>query len=163
MFPSFSPALRDRWLAQRPLFVLGTLGILAGGVVAAIARPTGWGHGSWTAAYLVLVVGVGQLAVAFAQAALAPRVPSRGRIWAEVVCWNVGSGIIIAATQVDAPIPVAVGSAVFLAALAIAADVVRPRSDLTGSAALVLGLYRALLVILGVSVFVGIVLSVARA
>ena len=49
-----------RWPSVRPFLLIGSLCTIAGGLVAAVTRPTGFVLGSWTAAFLVLVGGVAQ-------------------------------------------------------------------------------------------------------
>lgn len=159
MFPTFAPDVEARWRRNRIFLVFGAAAIVAGGVVAAVTGPTDWGHGSWTAAFVVLVVGVAQIVVGVVQAALAPKLVSRQLVLAEFALWNLGSAGVIAGTQIDATIVVAIGSLVFLGALAIAAGAVRAPSALTGTPRTLLMVYRVLLVILLVSVFIGIILS----
>ena len=55
-----------RWPAMRAFVVLGAVAIVAGGLIAAVTRPSGFAEGPWLAAYLVLVGGV-------ALTSLAPR------------------------------------------------------------------------------------------
>jgi hypothetical protein len=80
-------------------------------------------------------------------------------VWAEFALWNLGCAGVIAGTQVDATVVVAVGSLLFLGALAIAAGAVRAQSELSGTPRTLLTVYRVLLVVLLVSVFIGIILS----
>ena len=47
--------------------------VVAGGLVAAVTGPLRLEHGSWAAAYLVLVGGVAQGALGIAQYFLAPQ------------------------------------------------------------------------------------------
>ena len=72
---------------------LGSAGVLivAGGAVAAANSAPPFGHGSWLAAYLVLVGGVSQVLLGAGRLALrAPR-PSRAVRRAQLVLWNLGS------------------------------------------------------------------------
>ena len=48
-------------------------------------------HGSWLAAFLVLVAGVAQIALAVGQAMLAPRPPSSRTLVTELIAWNEGA------------------------------------------------------------------------
>ena len=59
--------------------VAGGAAIIAGGIVAAVTDPAGWEHGSWTAAFLVLVAGVAQIGLALGQVELAA-VPATPRV-----------------------------------------------------------------------------------
>lgn len=159
MLPTVSPDVRVRWTTSIPFFVVGTVGIVGGGVVAAVTGPTDWGHGSWCAAFLVLVVGVAQIGLGAGQAALAPNLPTRGLVVGACLAWNLGSAGVILGTLVGSPAIVTVGSLVFLAALALGAFAVRGHSGLTGRARLLLFAFRVLLGVLLVSTPIGIVLS----
>ena len=61
-------ATTQRWMSVLPMLIVGGVGVISGGLVAAITGPTSWQHGSWVAAFLVLVVGVGQIGIASGQA-----------------------------------------------------------------------------------------------
>jgi hypothetical protein len=162
VLPSFAPDVRDRWSRSSAFFVIGAVGIVAGGIVAAVTGPTGWSNGSWCAAFLVLVVGVAQIGVGVAQAALAPVNPSRALVAGEIVAWNGGSAGVIVGTLVDEPVVVSIGTVVFLVALVLAGLATRGHSGLTGRARLMLLVFRVLLVVLVVSAPIGIVLSWVR-
>jgi hypothetical protein len=149
-------------MASVPFFVVGAVGIVAGGIAAAVAGPADWGHGSWCAAFLVLVVGVAQIGLGAGQAALAPNVASGRLIAGECALWNLGSAGVVVGTLVDAPAVVSAGSLVFLLALVLAALAVRGHSGLTGRAKLLLVAFRVLLAILVVSTPIGMVLSWTR-
>ena len=153
---------RLRWVTSTPFFVIGALGIVAGGVAAAVTGPTDWGNGSWCAAFLVLVVGVAQIGLGAGQAALAPNLATRRLVVGECALWNVGSAGVITGTLADSPAIVTVGSLVFLAALALAAFAVRGHSELTGRTRPLLLAFRVLLIVLLVSTPIGMVLSWAR-
>ena len=66
----------QRWSSIVPMLAAGGVSIVAGGVVAAVTGPTDWDHGSWVAAFLVLVAGVAQLGVGAGQAQLVPVAPT---------------------------------------------------------------------------------------
>ena len=160
VFPTFAPAARERWVRNAPFLITGAAGVVGGGFVAAVAGAVTWGHGAWTAAFVVLVVGVAQLVLGVAQAALAPALIARSRMIVQFLLWNSGCAVVITGSQIDTPVIVAVGSALFLGALVMAALEVRTRGDLQGAPRVLLAVYRALLVVLLVSVFVGILLSI---
>lgn len=160
VFPTFAPDVRERWVRNAPFLVTGLVGMIGGGFVAAVAGAVDWSAGAWTAAFVVLVVGMAQLVLGLAQAALAPVLLDRGRVWTQWLLWNIGCAGVIGGTQVDAPVPVAVGSVLFLAALLVSGVTVRAHSGLTGTPRTLLTVYRVLLVLLCVSVFIGIVLSI---
>lgn len=162
MLPTFADEVGDRWLGSIPFFVMGIIGIVGGGIAAAVTGPTGWDHGSWFAAFLVLVVGVAQFGLGIGQAALAPTIPTRSVIIGEYLAWNLGSAAVIAGTFLASPVVVTGGSLVFLGALALAAVAVRGHSGLEGRTRLFLVAFRVLLVLLLVSTPIGIVLSWVR-
>lgn len=93
-----------RWSASRPFIFLGSLCTVAGGLVAAMTRPTGFVLGSWTAAFLVLVGGVAQIALGAGQGWLAHQAPLIGRVRAEAAFWNLGVGATIVGTLTGMPI-----------------------------------------------------------
>jgi hypothetical protein len=79
----------DRWTAGF-LACAGVL-IVAGGGVAAVNSAAPFAHGSWLAAYLVLVGGISQIVLRTGQLRLsAPRL-ERAVPATQLVLWNVGS------------------------------------------------------------------------
>jgi hypothetical protein len=129
--------------------------IVAGGLVAAVNSAAPFEHGSWLAAYLVLVGGVSQAALAVGALGLRVARPQRLRR-AQLVLWNAGVLIVPAGVLVNTPAVVWLGSAILLAALACFAlnERARPcRADRAGI------LYGLLIAVLGVSVLVGCVLA----
>jgi hypothetical protein len=96
--------------------------IVAGGAVAAVNSAAPFGHGSWLAAYLVLVGGVSQVVLGAGRLALrAPR-PTPALLRAQLVLWNLGSLAVPAGVLADAPALVTVGSVALLWALALFAS-----------------------------------------
>ncbi|MEV0842549.1 hypothetical protein AB0I55_23785 [Actinocatenispora sera] len=146
----------------RPATVLTALGggcVVLGGLVAAVTAPLSLAHGSWLAAYLVLVCGVAQWAMGRARARSGTSGPRRA--WTQVVAWNLGNAVVIAATLLGRPALVDLGSVLLVAALVIALFAA-PARGATGLALLACWAYRALLVVLAVSIPVGILLSYLR-
>lgn len=144
----------------------GICSVVLGGLVAAVTEPLGLAHGSWLAAYLVLVGGVAQAAMGQARFRRSEAMPRRG--WAQFGCWNLGNLLVIVATLAGAPLVVDLGSALLVIALVIAWRAARPG---VGSAArpatgwgspLVDHAYRTLLLVLAVSIPVGMALSQLR-
>lgn len=84
--------------SARPFVVLGTIGVVGGGLLSAAIAPTPSYHGSWAVAYVVLVVGVAQVVLGVAQTAVTDG-SVRGRmVVTQAVCWNVGSAATITGT-----------------------------------------------------------------
>lgn len=160
MFPTFAPDVRERWVRNAPFLITGLAAMIAGGFVAAVAGAVDWELGPWTAAFVVLVMGMAQAVLGFAQAALAPVLLDRSRVRGQWVLWNLGCAGVIGGTQVDSTVLVAVGSVLFLAALALSEVAVRPHSGLAGTPRTLLMIYRVLLALLLISVFIGIILSI---
>ena len=91
--PSASIRGRGLILDRSTVVFLACAGVLivAGGAVAAVNSATPFGHGSWLAAYLVLVGGVSQGVLGAGRLALhAPR-PTPALLRAQLVLWNLGS------------------------------------------------------------------------
>jgi hypothetical protein len=91
---------------------------VAGGLVAAINSAAPFAHGSWLAAYLVLVGGVAQLLLGVGCLGLpAPRLSPLLR-GAQLGLWNLGNAAVAAGVLADAFVLVVVGSVMVLGALA---------------------------------------------
>jgi hypothetical protein len=143
--------------------VLGAAGIIGGGLVSAVTGPLSWEHGSWAAAYLVLVLGVAQLVFGVGQAWLAREVPGRLTIGWELLGWNVGSALVIAGSVLERPVVVDVGGVLLVVALALFAVAVR-----SGRPPEVVGsvwfrrVYLLLVLVILVSIPIGLVLAAVR-
>lgn len=140
----------------RPVAGVSAVLIVVGGLVAAINSAAPFAHGSWLAAYLVLVGGVAQLALAAGPLLLpAPRHSARLRRL-QLAAWNVGvAGVAVGVLTGLAAVVVA-GSVVVLAALscfAVGAGPSRPfaRGRVAG--------YRLVVALLAISVLVGCLLA----
>jgi hypothetical protein len=135
-----------------------------GGLVAAVTGPLALSHGSWLAAYLVLVSGVAQWAMGRARSRVQDGARAHRWGWAQIGCWNVGNAAVIGATLGGAPLVVDLGSALLIAALAIAFHATRanhlPAAERVPP--LVSWAYRILLLALAVSIPAGIALSHLR-
>lgn len=147
-----------RWHSTVPFAVSGGVAIVVGGLVAALTRPLGFAEGSWVAAYLVLVMGVAQIALGVGQSVLAVDVPTRAARWWQVVAFTAGSLAVIGGTLIGSPLVVVAGGAVLVAALALFLLAVRGS---TGPSAW-LWCHRLFVVLLAASVVVGSVLSFLR-
>ncbi|WP_101600536.1 hypothetical protein [Brevibacterium sp. Mu109] len=135
---------------------------MIGGLVAAVTEPLDLAHGSWIAAYLVLVGGVAQCAMGYARTRRPCLTGWWG--WGQVGAWNLGNVLVIAGTLASEPPVVDVGSALLVAALVIALQATRPATGrtATGSVTWIEWVHRILLLILAVSILVGILLSYLR-
>jgi hypothetical protein len=144
----------DRWTGGF-LACAGVL-IVAGGGVAAVNSAAPFGHGSWLAAYLVLVGGVSQILLRAGQLALGaprlnPAVPPT-----QLVLWNLGSLVVPAGVLADVALLVTAGSVALLAALTLfGVGAGRMRREARGRSAL----YLAIILGLAVSVVVGSALA----
>jgi hypothetical protein len=165
-----SPSALLRGSQPNPATVLTAIGVCSvvlGGLVAAVTGPLHLAHGSWLAAYLVLVGGVTQCAMGQARVRWPEVMQLRGS-WAQIGCWNVGNALVIGGTLAGAPLAVDFGSALLVIALAIAFRAARPgagsatSSAAGGVSALVGHVYRALLLVLAVSIPVGMALAHLR-
>lgn len=111
------------------------------------------------AAFLVLVAGVGQIGLAAGQAQLAREATTVASTGVQCVMWNSGCMTVIAGTLLSAPLVVSIGSMPLVAALGMALFTVR---GFGGQSRLLLWFYRALLVVLLVSIPIGCLLSWMR-
>lgn len=131
---------------------LGTAAIVFAGLFSAATARSATYHSAWLVAYLVLVVGIAQVAFGLGQWWLASRQLSVAHVASELVIFNVGNAGVIVGTLLSAPLWVDVGSALLVIALAIFGWAVwAPRR-----CGVALVAYWALIVVLGVSVVVGI-------
>ncbi|MCE7483370.1 hypothetical protein LZG07_15775 [Microbacterium profundi] len=140
--------------------MLGTASVVVGGLVSAATGPLQLAHGSWAAAYLVLVNGVGQVALGKAQEALAPRAPSPGVLVTQLAAWNGGSAAVIGGTLVRVPLIVDAGGLMLVIALSL---MIRTVGGGTAGPRWARWTYRLLLIILLVSIPIGLVLAHMRA
>jgi len=155
------PAHRRRSLtAKHPatIFVIvGSCFVVVGGLVAAITGPLKLDHGSWLAAYLVLVCGAAQCAIGIAQPQLAARPVGARSYWIELICWNVGNAAVITGTLAAVPIVADIGGAPLLIPLVVTIRAVR-----ASSRRLLSWGYRAAMGVLIVSIPIGLALAHLR-
>jgi hypothetical protein len=145
--------LQAGWRRVRWFGYSGAACVVAGGLVAAASAPAHSEVGTWAAAYLVLVGGVAQIVLGFAQAVLSPERRSAVTSDLQVVLFNAGNVAVLAGTVAGVHVVGDAGSLALLAALVLSAAAV---SGVGGRAA---GLYRAIVVLLALSVPVGSVLA----
>jgi len=144
------------------LSVAGAVCIVAGGLVAAVTGPLDLDHGSWVAAYLVLVGGVMQYVMGWSRD---PSTPPSGRGWTAVVGWNVGNALVISGVLTDRTWLVDAGSALLVLVLLIAVrEAVGQHGDWSAALARtsVRTGYVALAAFVAASIPVGIVLAHLR-
>jgi hypothetical protein len=135
--------------------IAGSL-IVAGGLVAAVNSATPFAHGSWLAAYLVLVGGVAQLALSAGPLLFPEPASSRALARAQLALWNAGTAIVAVGVFTAASAVVVAGSVLVLAALACFARGAGPAREPGRRRVLA---YRLVIAVLGVSVVVGIALA----
>jgi hypothetical protein len=134
--------------------------IITGGLVAAVNSAAPFTHGSWLAAYLVLVGGVSQFVLGLGRLALPAPLPSAQLRRAQVVLWNAGSLVVVGGVLTDVAPLVTLGSAFVLAALACFAAGARLAREAPGALGLMVA-YHAVVMVLAVSVIIGSVLAYA--
>jgi len=139
--------------------VIGGACIVAGGLVAAVTEPLHLPHGSWSAAYLVLVGGVAQIALGASQRALAGRETCASVVVTELALWNLGSALVIAGTVARTPVIVDAGGVALVVALGVMARTVRGGAGPQWA----LWAYRGTLAVLLTSIPIGLVLAHLRA
>ena len=150
----------------------GAGAVVLGGLVAAVTGPLDLAHGSWAAAFLVLVCGVAQVAMGESRKRQPPvrrRPPRSGSAsgwtsgWTQWGCWNSGGVAIIVGTLVGRPWLVDLGSVLLFVALALALDATRTGGRRAGGdSRLWFVTYRVVLLVLAVSIPIGIALSHIR-
>jgi hypothetical protein len=153
------------WLDRSPaapFAVLGSICVVAGGLVAAATAPAPSEHGSWAAAYLVLVAGVAQIALGAGQALLAPRTPTPRLVAAQFVTWNAGNAAVLAGTLAGIVPLVDAGGAGLVAALALLVHGVRGAGERGAGGGWALRGFRLLVAVLLVSIPIGLVLAHVR-
>lgn len=151
--------------AARVLVVTGVGSVVAGGLVAAVTDPLDVYRGSWVAAYLVLVCGVGQVCLGLVQAVPGTRALSPGAGWAQLTCWVLGNAAVVVGTLVETPLLVDAGAVLLVVAL-VAALLATRRDRVgpgpAGRARPLLLTSRVVLVVLVVGAPVGVLLSHLR-
>jgi hypothetical protein len=103
-----------------PFLVVGILCVIAGGLDAAATAPAPTEHGTWSAAYLVLVCGVAQAGLGVGQALSTTR--SRTSVVAmQVAGWNLGNAAVLIGTVTEFIVLVDVGGALLFVILVLLA------------------------------------------
>lgn len=151
--------VQDRWDAARPTLPAVAIGIACvaiGGLLSAVNSVNPTEHGSWAVAYLVLVLGLAQIALALGQSLLSGSPTPRRVLLVEVLTWNAGGALVLLGTLVGPKGLVDAGGILLVVTLALVARSVRapgpgPRWHRV--------LFLALVLVLLVSIPIGLVLS----
>jgi hypothetical protein len=149
--------LDARWEVLRAFALMGTICVISGGLVAAATAPLHSERAAWAAAYLVLVGGVAQIALGLGQALLAAQAPDVSVATVQVAAWTLGSAAVIGGTVGRAMLVADLGSALLVVTLVMSLRAVRHAHS--GRA---IWCYRALVVLLVVSIPTGLVLERVR-
>lgn len=146
-----------------PFTLIGVFCVIAGGLVAAVTAPAPTEHGTWAAAYLVLVGGVAQIGLGLGQAMFRARTPTCV-VAVQAIGWNVGNAAVLCGTVLGVTALVDAGGALLVIALVLLGlGVSRARAGpASGGAKRYLYGYRLLILILIVSIPIGLVLARVR-
>ena len=147
--------LAQRWPSMRPFVAMGSIATIAAGIASATTAGTPSYLASWAVAYLVLVVGVAQIALGLGQALLMPEMPSARLVIGEWVLFNLGSAAVLAGSLLNMPLFTIIGSVLLLIALGMLFWTTR--SSARGG--WLRYAYWLLIAILFVSVFIGLVIA----
>lgn len=151
-------ALWDQRAAFKPFAVAGAVAIVAGGgLAAAIAAPSPTRHGVWAVAYLVLVLGAGQLVLGAGQALLAAEPLTPGAAVITATAFNVSGAAIVLGVVTDHIVVFNIGAALLFVVLAWLLYVVR-RTARRGWALIA---YRGFIAALIVSIPIGMLITTA--
>lgn len=111
-----------------PFVLVGSLCVVAGGMVAAVTARAPTEHSSWTAAYLVLVAGVAQVGLGGGMASVPGCLPSARMVGVQLAMWNGGNTAVVAGTLADCVWLIDVGGVLLVATLVLSALVTRNAS-----------------------------------
>jgi hypothetical protein len=139
-----------------PFAVIAGISIIAAGFLSAITAFSPGYTASWAVAYLILVVGVAQLALGVGQAWITEKAPSKGLIIAQIITFNLANAATIGGTVIASIALVYFGAALFIIALGLflwGTRIVKSKSTF-----IVYG-FRAIVVFLIVSAGVGLVIA----
>lgn len=154
--PSGLLRLWDRRAVFGPFVLAGVFSVIAGGLLAAaIAAPAPTRHGVWAAAYLVLVLGVGQIVLGTGQALLASVPPPAAMIAGTAALFNIANIAILLGIVTDHMLVFDAGSVLLLISLVLFVNGVR-RAAQRGWP---LHVYRLLVAVLIVSIPIGMIVT----
>jgi hypothetical protein len=135
---------------------LGTACVVVGGLVSAASADGPSEHSAWAVAYLVLVAGVAQVGLGLGELLATRRARSSAMV--ELASWNVGNACVLAGVLLPVTVLVDVGGALLVLALVLAVRGVRGVRP-SEVARWPLHAFRALVVILLISIPIGLVLA----
>ena len=151
--------LSTPWRLSWPFFATGTLAIIGGGIASAIAAQNPSYLASWAVAYLVLVVGVAQIALGAGLAEFGQGNPAIHSLRSIFALFNLGNAGVLAGTLLQDRVShsvllVDLGSLLLAGALLLGIGIARgaPPSRLRS-------LYYLLAIGLLISMFIGILLA----
>lgn len=152
------PAPKSRWPAAVPFIVSGSGAIIAAGLTSAVTAFAPSYLASWAVAFLVLVAGVAQLALGIGQALLAPRLPARSVLVGEVLLFNLGCAGVLLGQLLALPVLTVLGSLLLVISLALLFRTAWGNAP-AGSSRLLLFAFRAVLLIILISIPVGLLIA----
>jgi len=139
-----------------PFAIIAGVSIIAAGFISAITAFSPSYTASWAIAYLILVVGVAQLALGFGQAWLAEEPPSKALLIAEVILFNLANLATLLGTLLAWIALVYIGAVLMIIALAL--FIWGTRIAKPGKIWIVYG-FRAIVFILIISAGIGLVIA----
>ncbi|HEU4362374.1 MAG TPA: hypothetical protein VFR27_12830 [Mycobacterium sp.] len=150
--------LWDRRAVFGPFALPGAISVIAGGsLAAAIAAPAPTRHGVWAAAYLVLVLGVGQIVLGIGPALLASTPPSARMVTVTATLFNIANIAILLGIVTNHITVFDAGSLLLLIALALFLHGVWHGARRGWP----LYVYRLLVAVLAVSIPIGLLITTA--
>lgn len=135
----------------------GLLAIIAGGALSAALAHAPTRPVMWLVAYLVLVVGIAQIALGAGQSRLAWRALSPALLTSQWLLFNCANGLVIAGRLLAQPAAIVAGAVMLAAALGLFL-----RGVSGAGRGRLLYTYRSLVVLLGCSALIGVGLSIWR-
>lgn len=139
-----------------PFAVIAGISIIAAGFISAVTAFSPSYTASWAVAYLILVVGLAQLALGVGQAWLAAEPPSKSLLAAEVITFNLANMATLLGTLLVWIALVYVGAVLMIISLAL--FIWGTRIAKPGYAWIVYG-FRTIIFILIVSAGIGLVIA----
>lgn len=156
---SVIPVLSERrWSAAVAFIVVGGAAITAAGVVSAATAFAPSYLASWAVAFLVLVAGVAQVTLGIGQALLASRLLARTLIISEVLLFNLGCAGVLLGQLLALRVFTVLGSLLLVASLALLFRATWGSAP-EGRSRLLLFAFRAVLLILLISIPVGLFIA----